>query len=88
MRTLYLRKEYDHNIRKILIDMAFLATHKQIRLPKNYYEDALYLPFQSNKCSNETEKYYLTKDKIFFEDANHYFFKFPFKPGQVESVAD
>ncbi len=88
MRTIYLRKEYDNNIRKILIDMAYLVTHKKIRLPKTYYEDSLYLLFHPDKNSNQVEKYFLTKDKIISEDANHFFFKFPFKPEQVESASD
>ena len=56
-----------------MIDMAYLVSHNQIRLPKVYYEEGLYLPY-FNK--NEIDKYLLTKDKIVKEDENHYFFKF------------
>ncbi len=88
MRTIYLRKEYDHNIRKILVDMAYLVSHKQIRLLKEYYEDGIYLPFTKDlNNSSQVEKYYLTKDKIKFEDQHHYFFDFPFKSEKVENVA-
>lgn len=84
MRPIYLRKENGNTTRKILIDMAYLSSHKKIRLPKTYYEDGIYLLYNRN---NETEKYYLAKDKIISEDQNHYFFKFPFKPKQVEDAA-
>ena len=85
MRTIYLRKEIGDNIRKILIDMAYLASHKQIRLPKIYFEDGIYLPYLNN---GQIEKYPLTKDKINKEDEYHYFFTFPFSPEQVENLAD
>ncbi len=84
MRTIYLRKENGLITRKILVDMAYLVSHKKIRLLKQYFEDGLYLPYNKN---NEIEKYYLDKNKIISEDENHYFFKFPFKPEQVESAA-
>ncbi len=87
MRTIYLRKEYNGNIRKVLIDMAYLVTHNKIRLPKTYYEDSLYLPFHRDKDNNQPDKYFLTKDKIISEDADHYYFKFPFKPEQIEDAA-
>lgn len=84
MRQLYLRSENRNTLRKVMIDMAYLVSHKQIRLPKVYYEEGLYLPY-FNK--NETDKYFLTKDKIFKEDENHYFFKFPFSAEEVENAA-
>jgi hypothetical protein len=88
MRALYLRKEEPGFIRKIMVDMAYLSSHKQIRLPKYYFEDDLYFPYSPEKNgSAKIEKYFLTKDKIFKEDEHHYFFKFPFKPAQVENVA-
>jgi hypothetical protein len=66
-----------------MIDMAWLSSYKEIRLPKYKLEDGIYIPHKS-KNSEEIEKYFLTKDKIIKEDDNHYFFKFPFKPEEVE----
>ncbi len=86
MRTIYLRKDYDIHIRKVLIDMAYLVSHNKIRLPKYYFEDGLYLPHNS-KNGNEVEKYFLTKDKIISETKDHYFFDFPFKAEEVENSA-
>ena len=86
MRTIYLRKDYNSHIRKVLIDMAYLVSHKKIRLPKYYFEDGLYLPHIS-KNENEIEKYFLTKDKIISETQDHYFFDFPFKADEVENAA-
>ncbi len=83
MRPIYLIKEYSNITRKILIDMAYLSSHKIIRLPKIYYEEGIYLPYKNN---NQTEKYYLDKSKIISEDQNFYFFKFPFKPDNVEEI--
>lgn len=88
MSTYYLRVETHNRIRKILIDMALLAKHNIIRLPKYYYEEGLYLPYRKNTDGNSTiEKYELTKDKIIKEDNDHYYFRFPFKHEQVEGVA-
>ncbi len=81
MRTIYLLKESNNVTRKILIDMAYLSSHKIIRLPKIYFEEGIYLPYKNN---NTTEKYYLDNSKIISEDHNHYFFKFPFRPDQVD----
>jgi len=86
MRTIYLRKDYDTHVRKILIDMAYLVSHNKIRLPKYYFEEGLYLPHAS-KNGNEVEKYFLTKDKILTETNDHYFFDFPFKAEEVENSA-
>lgn len=86
MRTIYLRKDQDNFTRRVLIDMAYLSSNKKIRLPKYYYEEGLYLPFFKNG-SKEIDKYFLSKEKIISEDQNHYFFKFPFKPEQVEDAA-
>ena len=66
-----------------MLDMAYLAKHKKIRMPKWLYEDGLYF-YYINK--NGTDKYFLTKDKIKKEDEYHYFFDFPFKANQVEDV--
>ena len=87
MRTIYLRKDYDHNIRKVLLDMAYLATHKKIRLRKILFEDGLYLLYKEHKSNEQIEKFYLTKDKIKSEDTDHYFFDFPFKAEQAEGVS-
>ncbi|GBD89054.1 hypothetical protein BMS3Abin03_02998 [bacterium BMS3Abin03] len=88
MSTFYLRIEDKAKTRKILIDMAYLAKHNIIRLPKYYFEDGLYLPYKGNSYSESSvEKYELTKDKIIKEDENFYYFKFPFKHEQVEGVA-
>jgi hypothetical protein len=84
LKTVYLRKEINNFTRKVLIDMAYLAAHKKIRLPKIYFEDGLYLPYQKN---GKIEKYFLTQDKIINEDKYHFFFEFPFLPEQVENSA-
>ncbi len=86
MSTYYLRVDENARTRKILIDMAYLANHKVIRLPKYYFEDGLYLPFVSNDNSS-VQKYELTKDKIIKEDEDFFYFKFPFKHHQVVDVA-
>ncbi|MHB8337677.1 MAG: hypothetical protein ACYDEE_09685 [Ignavibacteriaceae bacterium] len=89
MRTIYLRKDEKDFTRKILIDMAYLVSNNKIRLPKYYYEENLYLPYQKLNSNNEAfEKYFLTKDKIISEDADFYFFKFIFRHNQVIDVAD
>ena len=85
MRPIYLIKDHDSFQRKIMLDMAWLSSHKQIRLPKYYLEDGIYLPYKSNNTS-EIEKYFLTKDKILKEDTDHFFFKFPFKAEEVENA--
>lgn len=85
MQPIYLIKDHSSFQRKIMLDMAWLSTHKQIRLPKNYFEDGLYLPYKSNN-QEQIEKYYLSKDKIIKEDEHHYYFKFPFKPEEVEGI--
>ncbi len=87
MRTIYLRKDYPNYTRKILIDMAYLSSHKKIRLLKNYFEDNLYFPFNTDGSENKIQKYFLTRDKIISEDSNHYYFDFPFKANQVEDTA-
>ena len=83
MRPIYARKESNNITRKIMLDMAYLAKHRKIRMPKWLYEDGLYFYY---KNKNETDKYFLTKDKIKKEDEYHYFFDFPFKANQVEDL--
>ena len=88
MRTIYLKVNKNGIIRKISIDMAFLSSHKKIRLPKYYFEDGLY--FCTIKSLKETiliEDYFLTKDKIKKEDNDFYYFEFPFKLEQVFDIA-
>ena len=85
MRPIYLIKDQGSLQRKVMLDMAWLSSHKQIRLPKVYLEEGIYLPHKSSN-KNEIEKYFLTKDKILKEDTNHFFFKFPFKPEEVENA--
>jgi len=88
MSTFYLRVERNNQTRKVLIDMAYLAKHNLIRLPKYYYEEGLYLPYNdSNQGNISISKYELTRDKIIKEDENFYFFKFPFKHDQVVQTA-
>ena len=87
MGIYYLRVNKNNNTRKVAIDMAYLAKHKIIRLPKYYFEDGLYLPFIKKGEDNNVEEYYLSRDKITKEDENFYYFKFPFKHDQVDDVA-
>jgi len=86
MRTIYLRKDDKYGIRKVLLDMPYLSSHKIIRFPKYQFEDGLYLLNKPGK-SKEVQKYNLTKDKINKEDDNFYYFKFPFKADEVEDYA-
>ncbi len=72
-----------------MADMAYLVSHKKIRLPKYYFEDDLYFlyyPDQLNKKS--IEKYFLTKNKVVSEDENFYFFDFPFTEAQIFFAAN
>ena len=86
MRTIYLRKDDKNGIRKVLLDMPYLSSHKIIRFPKYQFEDGLYLLNKPAKAK-VIEKYSLTKDKIKKEDDNFYYFKFPFKADEVEDYA-
>lgn len=86
MRPIYLRKNYNSSVRKILVDMAYLASHKKIRLPKIYFEKELYLPYLSE--NGQVEKYFLDRDKIKSEDNYHYFFDLPFTLDQIENAAE
>lgn len=87
MRTIYLHVEKNGMLRKVSIDMAFLAKHNLLRLPRYYYEDGLYFLFMDSNSGNHSEKYYLTKDKIKKEDNNFYYFPFPFKMEQVVNIS-
>ena len=89
MRPIYLRKDNSSETRKVMIDMAYLVSHKKIRILKFLWEEGLYLPFLPNGRDNKNiEKYYLTKDKLLKEGENHFFFDFPFKPEEVENIAN
>ena len=88
MGIYYLRVNKNNNTRKVAIDMAYLAKHNIIRLPKYYLEEGLYLPFvNTGEDNNKVEEYYLSNDKIVKEDKDFYYFKFPFKHNQVVDVA-
>jgi hypothetical protein len=88
MKTLYIRKEDRDFTRKVLMDMAFISSHKKLRLLKYLYEDGMYIPYYKDvKDRSEVDKYYLGRDKIKSEDNDFYFFDFPFKPLQVEDTA-
>jgi hypothetical protein len=88
MRQLYLRKDSPTGVRKIMLDMASLVSHKNIRLPKYYFEDQLYLPYLPDlKDRGKIEKFYLTKSNMIREDENFFYFDFKFKPEQVEETA-
>lgn len=86
MRTIYLRVDKNGITRKVALDMAFLAKHKVIRLPKYYFEEGLYLPYRDLK-ENTVKNYFLTLDKSFKQDKDFYYFKFPFKMEQVFDLA-
>lgn len=88
MRQIYLRKDYQFGIRKIMIDMSSLVSHKNIRLPKEKFEDQLYLPYLPDvKNKTNIEKYFLLKEDIIKEDDDFYYFSYKFKPEQVEETA-
>jgi len=84
MRTIYLFKDEADFTRKISVDMAFLATYKKIRLPKIQFEDGLYLAVVNN---GNNKKHLLSKGMIIKEDSDYFYFKFPFKPSEVENSA-
>ncbi len=87
MRTIYLRVNRNGMIRKVSIDMAFLASHKKIRLPKYYFEEGLYLSYKKDLKQQSVEEYVLTKDKVKKEDNDFYYFDFPFKVEQVFDIS-
>ena len=87
MKPIYFRKETNNGVRKVMVDMPYLVSHKKIRLPKWQWEEGLYLPYKPERVNVEFEKYFLSKDKIVKEDKDHYFFDFQFKFEEVEPVA-
>lgn len=87
MRTIYLYSNSNGFLRKIAVDMAYLLSHKKIRLPKYYFEEGLFFNFSDVKNSNKTESYFLSKDKIISEDKDFFYFSFPFKLNQVLDIS-
>ena len=87
MRTIYLRVNRKGLTRKVAVDMAFLASHKKIRLPKYYFEDGLYFSYKKDLEQQLVEQYFLTKDKVKKEDNDFYYFDFPFKVEQVFDIS-
>jgi len=57
MRPNYLIKDEGSFQRKVMLDMAWLSSHKQIRLPKYYMEEGIYLLHKSNS-NNEIKKFH------------------------------
>ncbi len=84
---IYLKVSRNSIVRKIAIDMAFLASHKKIRFPKYYFEEGLYLSYKEKINESTVDEYYLTKDKIKKEDSEFFYFDFPFKMEQVLGTA-
>ena len=84
---IYLKVSRNSIVRKIAIDMAFLASHKKIRFPKYYFEEGLYLSYKEKINESTVDEYYLTKDKIKKEDSDFFYFDFPFKMEQVLGTA-
>lgn len=84
---IYLKVNKNGIVRKIAIDMASLASHKKIRLPKYYFEEGLFLSYKKYKNESAVDEYYLTKDKIKKEDSDFFYFDFPFKMEQVLDTA-
>ena len=84
---IYLKVCKNSIVRKIALDMAFLASHKKIRFPKYYFEDGLFLSYKKNINETAVDEYYLTKDKIKKEDPDFFYFDFPFKMEQVLGTA-
>ncbi len=69
MSPVYLQKESNGQTRKVMLDMAYLVSHKKIRLPKYLFEDELFIPYFKNPNSKaELDKYFLTKDRIEKQD--------------------
>ncbi|GMU95393.1 MULTISPECIES: hypothetical protein [Ignavibacterium] len=88
MRPIYLYVDKYGITRKVAIDLAYLFSHKQIRLPKWQFEEGLYLRYlPDGKNPSRVENYFLTKDKIIKEDKDFYYFNFPFNYNQVSEVA-
>ena len=78
MKPVYALIDANNITRKILLDMAYLSEHKQIRFFKYLYEEGLYLLYSGDKKNPEKiEKYFLTRDKIKKEDGNYLFFELP-----------
>ena len=87
MRTIYLKVMRNGLIRKVAVDMAYLSAHNNIRLPKYYFEEGLFLSYNKSLKETSIEEYYLTNDKIKKEDNDFYYFDFPFKVEQVFDIS-
>lgn len=87
MRTIYLRVDKNGITRKIALDMAYLAKHEVIRLPKYYFEEGLYLPYKELNSNTSVNRWEFTIDKSFKSDKDFLYFKFPIKFNQVFDVA-
>ncbi|MDR3665984.1 MAG: hypothetical protein P4L35_03965 [Ignavibacteriaceae bacterium] len=78
MKPVYALIDANSITRKILLDMAYLAVHNQIRFFKYLYEDGLYFNYSGDKKSpDKVEKYFLTRDKAKKEDSNYLYFDLP-----------
>ena len=79
MKSVYALKDAKNITRKIMLDMAYLAEHNQIRFFKYLYEDGLYFLFSDDKKNpGKKEKYFLSRDKVKKEDRNYLFFNLPY----------
>lgn len=87
MRTIYLKVKQNGFFRKISVDMAYLAAHKIIRLPKYYFEEKLFLSHKNSREGSSIEEYYLTKDKIKKEDNDFFYFEVPFKLEEITNIS-
>ena len=78
MKPVYALKDANNITRKILLDMAYLAEHNQIRFFKYLYENGLYFHFSGDKKNpDKIDKYFLTMDKVKKEDGDYLFFELP-----------
>jgi hypothetical protein len=79
MKPVYALIDANNITRKVLLDMAYLAEHNQIRFFKYLYEDGLYFLFTGDKKNpGKIEKYFLTKDRVKKEDGDYLFFDLPY----------
>jgi len=78
MKPVYVQIDANNMTRKIMLDMAYLSEHKQIRFFKYLYENGLYLIYSADKKNpDKTEKFFLTRDKVKKEDIDYLFFDLP-----------
>ena len=75
MSPVYINKAQENGTRKFMADMAYLSSHKKIRLPKYYFEEGLYIQYYPDPADkNIIEKYFLEREKSVSEDENFYYF--------------